>query len=146
MNNKLCLRMCREVFAEQPWFLLEHGTILIGVKPMYDGLVLQAMKRFDALIGPHGGEGTPYGDCTPMPLKSFDGWLVKFTLPLHTFVGADEVEEAMKLPGSATEFMRRDEADVTQSEMQELRVAQYGRHKRNMDARDPKIIARSTDP
>jgi hypothetical protein len=99
------------------------------------------MKRIDDQIGPHGGEGSPLGDCSPMRLKAFDGWLVGFSLPLHTFVGDDEIAEAMQLPLSPTEVMQRDSEDDVQHAMQELRIGLFGRHKRNADVRAPKIIA-----
>lgn len=134
--------MCQEVFAEQPWFLLGHGTIVIAATHdvSADG-ILKAMRRLDELIGPHGGEGSPLGDCTPMRLNAFDGWLVGFTLPLHTFVGDDEIVEAEQLPASSTEVMQRDADDDAHRGMQELRIGLFGRHKRNKDAGDPKIIA-----
>jgi hypothetical protein len=145
MNVELCLRVCREVYAGKTWFLLERGTIVISAVPdASDDDVLQMMKHVDEMIGPHGGEGTPFGDCTPARLKAFDGWLVVFALPLYTFVGDDELVAACRLSGGPTEFMQMpNEADCN---MQDLRVALYGRHKRNLDAKDPKIIARSTDP
>jgi hypothetical protein len=146
MNIELCIRVCREVFDGTPWFLLENGTI-VTVATTDDNIVTIAMKQIAELIGPHGGEGSPLGDCNPMRLNVFDGWLVGFSLPIYTFVGDDEVDEAVRLPGSSTEVMQVDEANEVgmQEAMQRMRIGLFGRHKRNKDALDPKIIARSTD-
>jgi hypothetical protein len=142
MNIELCRRVCREVYAGKTWFLLEHGTVVVCAVPNpSDADVLDTLRQIDAMIGPHGGEGTPYGDFQPQRLKAFDGWLVVFTLPLYTFVGDDELAEASQLPGSPTEVMQ-----LGDGSMQELRVGLFGRHKRNLDVKDPKIIARSIDP
>jgi hypothetical protein len=144
VNVELCLRVCREVWtAPAAWFLFTNGTIVIPAGQAADDSILRTMKAFDKLIGPHGGEGSYLGDCNPMRLKLFNGWLVGFSIstppPIFTFVGDDEVD-ALRLPGSPTEVFR-----VPLSEMRQLRIGLFGRHKRNKDVRDPKIIARSTD-
>lgn len=139
--------VCRTVFADTQWFLLEHGTIFVARPPrISDEVVITKLDRLAKTLGPYSGEGSEWGDCNPAKLAKFDGWLVTYPAVgyLVTYVSPAELETAP--PPSETERFVAGDRVVGGSEMPfELRVAIFGRYKRNLDARHPKIVARSVD-
>lgn len=144
MNIDVCAEVCRAVFDEYRWFLLERGTIFCTRVDVGDEYVLGAMKKLATAIGPYGGEGSEYGDCLPMKLKNFPGWLISYPAIKNvlTYVGPEEMEGTP--PPSQTEKFLDANNKILRVSF-DMRVALFGRYKRNLDARDPKIIMRSTD-
>lgn len=155
MNTDLCIEICRTVYSQPTgtkWYLLEHGTILQlkDVPQVTDEYIINVMKKLAADLGPYSGEGSHFGDCAAMKLNKFPGWLVEFAFGgVWTYVGADEMEDVPTDAYSPTEVMtvggKAYRASELPIEMFEMRVALFGRYKRNLDARSPKIIKRSTD-
>jgi len=157
MDTERCVEICRTVYTDQPpgtkWYLLEHGTILQlnDVPQVTDEYVIDVMKKLAADLGPYSGEGSHFGDCNPMKLNKFPGWLVSFAFGgIWTYVGPEELENVPKDAYSSTEMMYTGDSKFVRAselpiEMLDMRVALFGRYKRNLDARSPKIIKRSTD-
>lgn len=150
MKVDVCIEVCRTVFAHTKWYLLEHGTILMlrDVPEADDAYVIKEMGNLATRLGPYGGEGSVYGDCNPMQLRKFPGWLVAYSLEgMVTYVGPEEMENVPQDAYSPTEMMGTGDGKIVAAKDApfELRVALLGRYKRNLDARDPKIIKRSTD-
>jgi hypothetical protein len=149
MNTNVCVEVCRAIFPGMKWFVLENGTLLYlrDVPEVDDAYVIGAMSILSKALGPYNGEGSVYGDCIPRKLLKFTGWIVHFGVGLDgicTYVGPEEMEGAS--PPSKTEMFLVDGKAVRATDAPfETRVALFGRHKRNLDARDPKIVARSTD-
>lgn len=144
MNTELCKRIVREVYAGQKWFLLKNGTVMVlkDVPEANDKYVLAAMGKLSDALGPYEGQGSSFGDFGITRLRNYDGWFVDFSFPCTTYVGADEVSNSTERTNSDLY------SDTTPSGalfVLETRVGILGRHKRNLDARDPEIIARSTD-
>ncbi len=150
MKVDVCIEVCRTVFAHTKWYLLEHGTILTlrDVPEVDDAYVIDSMGKLAKRLGPYSGEGSPYGDCNPMQLRKLPGWLVAYSLDgMVTYVGPEEMESVPQDAYSPTEMMDTGDGKVVTAKDAtfELRVALFGRYKRNLDARNPKIIKRSTD-
>jgi hypothetical protein len=150
------IKIAREVFDVVPWRLLKNGTVYIlqNVPRPSDKFVLSEMSRLALALGPYEGEGSIYGDCRAMPLKKYPGWLVTFgneyahavegLTRLVTIVMKDEMATAP--PPSKTEFMMIGKRTMPATKAPEdMRVALFGRHKRNLDARRSEIIANSID-
>lgn len=154
MGNDVRIEMCRAVFTApgSKWYLLEHGTILSlqDIPEVTDQYVIESMNRLATALGPYNGEGSPFGDCNPMQLRKFPGWLVSFGRPCRgmvTHVGPVEMENVPGDTYSPTEMMSVGDGKIVPAKRApfEMRVALFGRYKRNLDARSPKIVARSTD-
>jgi hypothetical protein len=162
VSDNVRIEVCRTVFAGTRWFLLKHGTVVVlKDDPLAtDELAIRGMSKLAADLGPYEGEGSPLGDCNPMKLKAFPGWLVSFgdrCRGMFTYVGPEETEgtppppqaEVLVYEGTAVRPATPDEATDHRQKaadlMAEVRVALFGRHKRNLDARNPEIVARSTD-
>ena len=157
MDTERCIEICHAVYTDQPpgtkWYLLEHGTILQlkDVPQVTDEYIVGAMNKLAADLGPYSGEGSHFGDCNPMKLNKFPGWLVSFAFGgIWTYVGPEELENVPKDAYSSTEIMSAGDSKFVRAselpiEMLDMRVALFGRYKRNLDARSPKIIKRSTD-
>jgi hypothetical protein len=147
------------------WFVLENGTLLYlsDVPEVDDAYVVGAMNALSKALGPYNGEGSAYGDCIPRKLLKLPGWIVHFGVDLDgicTYVGPEEMENVPHVT-VRNRVVRRGRRDTySPTEMMsigngkfvpakkapfEMRVALFGRYKRNLDARNPKIIARSTD-
>jgi hypothetical protein len=155
VDNRI-VQICHAVYTDQPpgtkWYLLEHGTILQlkDVPQVTDEYVIGAMAKLAADLGPFSGEGSHFGDCSAMKLNKFPGWLVQFAFGgIWTYVGPEELEDVPRDAYSPSEVMtvsgkafRTSELPI---EMLDMRVALFGRYKRNLDARNPKIIKRSTE-
>lgn len=144
MNTELCKRIVREVYAGQKWFLLRNGTLMVlrDVPRADDRLVITAMGKLADSLGPYEGQGSQLGDCGVQRLKNYDGWFVDFNFPCVTYVGADEVSNSTERSNNE---MYSDATPSNALLVLEARVGILGRHKRNLDARNPEIIARSTD-
>jgi hypothetical protein len=143
VKTDVCIEVCRTVFEGTRWFLFEHGTIFCARVEVGDKYAIAQMKDLAAKLGPYSGEGSEWGDCNPMKLNNFPGWLVSFPAlgSLVTYVGPEEMKTAPP-PSSTEKFIGPDGKIMPITH--ELRVALFGRYKRNLDARSPKIIKRST--
>lgn len=146
MNTDLCKRIVREVFTEpgKKWFLLRNGTLMVlkDVPEASDEYVIAAMRKLADALGPYEGQGSELGDCGVQKLRNYDGWFVDFSFPCVTYVGADEV---LTSPIRSVNEMYAAATPSGALFVLEAQVAMLGRHKRNLDARNPEIIARSTD-
>lgn len=153
LNTNVCVEVCRAIFPGMKWFVLENGTLLYrrDVPEIDDTYVIDSMGKLAKRLGPYSGEGSVYGDCIPRKLLKFTGWLVAYSLEgMVTYVAPEEMENVPQDAYSSTEmmsiggskFVRASEPPI---EMLDMRVALFGRYKRNLDARSPKIIRRSTD-
>jgi hypothetical protein len=146
MNTDLCKRIVREVFTEpgRKWFLLKNGTVMVfkDIPEADDDYVIAAWRKLADALGPYEGQGSSLGDCGVQKLRNYGGWLVDFSFPCVTYVGAEEIDFS---PARTISEMYSDPTPSGALYVLEAQVAMIGRHKRNLDARDPQIIARSTD-
>ena len=99
------------------WVLFENGTVVVLMEPM-DNLKSQAVDLLKEWGPVHAGG--PAGDFSVISLSNYPGWIVTCQHnDILTYVAPSELKENKP-------------SDVT--------VGLYGRNKRDLDARDLKVI------
>ena len=116
--------------------LFEHGTVLF-LRSRSEASALVAAQAIDAKIGPYGGEGSAFGDFSPMKLKAFDGWLVEFCW------GPTVV--TIVLPENLTAPIETSSTEVVHgvADRAALAAGLRGRAARNLDMHERRIVYRS---
>jgi hypothetical protein len=151
------IALAREIFSDAPsqerglkWWLFEHGTlVLTAMRSCGEAQALDEMKWLAEQLGPYEGQGSVYGDVNPMPLKRHaQTWLVTypFTGAIVSFVNTSDFASKAANALPPDEVVQASSGAVHAREaLGNLRAGLIGRMKRNLDARERKIIARSED-
>jgi len=157
MDSSKAISIAQEVFSAAPsraanvrWWLFEHGTIvLVSLRACGEEQVVAEMAWLAEALGPHEGQGSVYGDANALPLRNHARtWVVSYAFSpcILTLVDVDDFTKMANRP-PADEVVITSEATVRAREaVGDLRAGICGRMKRNRDARERKIIARSDDP
>lgn len=154
MNIEKATALAREIFSDEHsrelgvrWWLFEHGTLVLAhMRSCAEAQVLDEMKWLADTLGPYEGQASVYGDVNPMQLKNHARtWLVTypFTAAIVTLVDTDDFHQTANRP-PADEVMQTSQGAVRARELVgNLQAGVIARMKRNRDARERKIIARS---
>lgn len=157
MDIEKATALAREVFSDGQslavglkWWLFEHGTLVIAhMRSCTGDQALAEMKWLAEVLGPFEGQGSVYGDVNPMQLKRHARtWLVTypFTNAIVSFVDADDFEKKAHRPPPDEVVQTSNGAVRAQEAIGDLRAGLVARMKRNLDARERKIVARSESP
>ena len=105
------------ILGDRSWVLFTNGTFII-IKDKVKDLTKAAIE----FITQNGrvAVGTPMTDFSIMDLSSDDGWIItSWKEPMMTIVLKDE---------------------LSNQEIDDISAGMYGRHKRDLDAKNPKIL------
>lgn len=146
MTIKTKCEILRTIYVQNAtanWVLFENGTALV-CKAADETRILETAKALAADIGPHGGEGSEYGDFNPVRLRAFPGWLVTYCwdLSVFTIVLDTEIPTAVTQPTS-TEVIQCELQSNSKELVGRLFAGVAGRAARNQDLVERKIVARS---
>lgn len=156
MTPEKATALAREVFSDErslavglKWRLFEHGTLVLAhMRSCTGDQALAEMKWLAEALGPFEGQGSVYGDVNPMQLKRHaQTWLVTypFTSAIVTFVDTDDFHKAANRPPPDEVVQTSAGAQRARAAVGDLQAGLVARMKRNRDARERKIIARSED-
>ena len=156
MDAEKAIALAREIFSDEPsvaggvrWWLFEHGTIVLSVlRSSEEQQAVSEMRWLADCLGPYEGQGSVYGDVNPMSLKMHQRtWLVSypFTTAIMTLVDSDDFDKRGYRPPSDEVVQAAGVPVRAQEAVGDLRAGLCARMKRNLDARERVIIARSDD-
>lgn len=155
MDAEKATQLAREIFGSSTshgtrWWLFENGTVVVGMAPEFDETwALDEMKALAEKLGPYEGQASQFGDFDPMPLKNHErAWLVRFpcSSAILTLVDTNDFDKKLNRP-PADEVIQVGSGGYVRAQdaVGDIRAGLCGRMKRNRDARERKIIARSEE-